>query len=106
PPAARRAPPPWRAGPRSPAERTREALLRIPPLVALDGEPARQLRLEYRGADAAANPYLVLGALVRAGLAGLRARLEDPPILERDPAELSPEEAERFGVGALPSSLE
>ena len=35
--------------------------------------PAAQMRLEYRGADAAANPYLALGAILRAGLDG-RAR--------------------------------
>ena len=65
-----------------------------------------QLRLEYRGADAAANPYLVLGALVRAGLDGVRAELPAPPILDRDPALLDQDEAARYGVGALPGSLE
>ena len=64
-----------------------------------------QLRLEYRGADASANPYLALGAIVRAGLDGVRRRLPAPPILDRDPAELDAEEAARFGVGALPASL-
>ncbi len=59
--------------------RNREALLRIPPLIALGGaEPARQMRLEYRGADASANPYLALGALLRAGLAGVRDELPAP----------------------------
>ncbi len=72
--AARLAPHRWSAGAVCLGERNREALLRIPPLVALAGaDPARQLRLEYRGADAAANPYLALGAIVRAGLDG-RAR--------------------------------
>ena len=65
-----------------------------------------QLRLEYRGADAAANPYLALGAIVRAGLDGVRTGLQPPPILDRDPSSLNAAEAERFGVGALPRSLE
>ena len=96
----------WSAGAVCLAERNREALLRIPPVISLaGGEPQAQLRLEYRGADAAANPYLALGALVRAGLEGIRAELPAPPILEQDPATLSAEEAERFGVGALPGSL-
>jgi glutamine synthetase len=103
---ARLAPHRWSAGAVCVGERNREALLRIPPLVTLGGgEPAAQMRLEYRGADAAANPYLALGAILRAGLEGLRAGLPAPPILERDPAELSEEEAVRFGVGALPSTL-
>ncbi len=97
----------WGAGAVCLAPQNREALLRIPPLVALGGaEPGAQLRLEYRGADASANPYLALGAIVRAGLAGVLEQLPAPALLERDPATLAPKEAERFGVGALPTTLE
>ena len=89
------------------AQRNREALLRIPPVVELsDADAARQLHLEYRGADAAANPHLALGAILRAGLEGVRAQLPAPPILDRDPAELDAAQAERFGVGALPATLD
>jgi glutamine synthetase len=105
--AARLRPHRWSAGAVCLAERNREALLRIPPLVALaDVDPARQLRLEYRGADASANPYLALGALVRAGVDGVRRELPAPAMLDRDPAVLDEADAERFGVGALPASLE
>lgn len=97
----------WSAGAVCVGERNRETLLRIPPLVALaPAQPAEQLRLEYRGADGAANPHLALGALVLAGLEGVRADLDPPPILDRDPAQLAGVEAERFGVGALPRTLE
>ncbi|MGA2320350.1 MAG: glutamine synthetase family protein [Solirubrobacteraceae bacterium] len=102
---ARLTPHHWSAGAVCLAQRNREALLRIPPLVSLAGDPAHQLRLEYRGADAAANPYLALGAILRAGIDGIRAELAPPPILERDPAELDEREAARFGVGGLPASL-
>ncbi|HST42706.1 MAG TPA: glutamine synthetase family protein [Conexibacter sp.] len=86
--------------------RNREALLRIPPSVTFAGADAgAQLRLEYRAADAAANPYLALGALVHAGMRGIREQLPVPPLLERDPATLSKEDAARFGVGLLPGSL-
>jgi glutamine synthetase len=105
--AARLQPHRWSAGAVCLGQRNREALLRIPPLLALAGaEEAPQLRLEYRGADAAANPYLALGALVRAGLDGVRGELPAPPILDRDPARLDEDEAARYGVGALPASLE
>jgi len=107
PSAARLRPHHWSAGAVCLAERNREALLRIPPLVSLaDSDPARQLRLEYRGADATANPYLALGAIVHAGLDGVRSGLPAPPILDRDPAHLDEAEAARYGVGALPASLE
>jgi glutamine synthetase len=105
--AARLAPHRWSAGSVCLAQRNREALLRIPPLVSVGGEdPALQLHLEYRGADASANPHLALGAVIRAGLDGVRARLSAPPILDGDPSKLEGIEAERFGVGALPDSLE
>jgi glutamine synthetase len=96
----------WSAGAVCLGERNREALLRIPPLVQLAAaRPADQLRLEYRGADAAANPYLALGAILRAGLEGMRARLPAPPILRSDPGALDERELGRFGVGALPVTL-
>jgi glutamine synthetase len=96
----------WSAGAVCLAQRNREALLRIPPVVELaDAGAERQLHLEYRGADATANPYLALGAIVRAGLDGVRAQLPAPAILDRDPAELDAEEAARYGVGALPATL-
>lgn len=97
----------WSAGAVCLAQRNREALLRIPPAVTMGGgDPARQLRLEYRGADASANPHLALSAILRAGLAGVREQLPAPPILECDPSELQGAEAERYGVGALPQTLE
>ena len=104
---ARLTPHRWSAGAACLAQSNREALLRIPPLLELGGaDPAGQLHIEYRGADASANPYLALGAILKAGLEGVRAQLPAPAILDRDPAGLDDEEAERFGVGALPQTLE
>jgi glutamine synthetase len=96
----------WSAGAVCLAQRNREALLRIPPVVELaDADAGAQLHLEYRGADASANPYLALGAILHAGLAGVREQLPAPPLLEGDPTLLDPEQARRFGVGALPATL-
>jgi glutamine synthetase len=96
----------WSAGAKCLGLRNRETLLRIPPLVAALGELPSQLRLEYRGADGAANPYLALGAIVYAGLEGIGAGLGAPPILDRDPSQLDEREAARYGVGGLPRSLQ
>jgi glutamine synthetase len=104
---ARLAPHRWSAGAMCLAQHNREALLRIPPVVALAGaDPSEQLHLEYRGADSSANPYLALAAILRAGLEGIRAGLPAPPMLDRDPAQLDAQEADRFGVGALPRTLD
>ena len=104
--AARLAPHRWSAGAACLGLRNREALLRIPPIVTALGQPGAQQRLEFRGADAAANPYLALGAIVRAGLHGLSASLPTPPILQDDPALLDEQDAARYRVGGLPDSLE
>jgi glutamine synthetase len=104
--AARLAPHRWGAGAVCLGQQNREALLRIPPVAVDAGKPERQLRLEYRAADAAANPYLALGAVVRAGLAGIRDQLEPAAVLEQDPSSLDAAEAEHYRVGGLPGSLE
>jgi glutamine synthetase len=44
--------------------------------------------------------------LVLAGLEGILAGMPDPPLVQRDPADLSDEERERLGVRRLPPSLE
>ncbi len=97
----------WSAGAVALGERTRETLLRIPPLPVLGGARAdSQMRLEYRGADAAANPHLALGAILAAGMDGIANGLPAPPILDRDPATLDEDQARRFGVDALPATLD
>ncbi|HEX3910887.1 MAG TPA: glutamine synthetase family protein [Solirubrobacteraceae bacterium] len=103
--AARLAPHRWSAGAVCLGQQNRETLLRIPPLLPAAGEPGEQLRLEYRAADAAANPYLALGAIVLAGLEGVRVRLDPAPVMTEDPTRVAAHEADRYGLGALPGSL-
>ena len=91
----------WSAGGVFLAERNREALLRIcPTSTAGGGDPSRQYNLEFRAADATANPWLVLGLLVRAGLAGLTGAHPDPTIWPETVTE-----AELAGVPLLPKDL-
>jgi glutamine synthetase len=102
----RLAPHRWSVGAACLGERNRETLLRISPVVEMPGhDPARQHNLEFRAADATACPYLALGALVHAGLSGVRERLECPPILDRDPASLSSAELAHYGAVTMPTSL-
>jgi glutamine synthetase len=96
----RLAPHRWSAGGAFLAERNREALLRICPTIRIGGrDEAGQLHLEYRAADATANPWLALAALLRAGLAGLSGVEE---------AHVWPEtatESDLAGVPPLPGEL-
>jgi glutamine synthetase len=84
--------------------RDREAALRICP-VREDDDVARAYNVEYRAADAAASPHLLLAALVRAGLQGLRENLPPPEPTEEDLALRSESELEARGLRRLPTSL-
>lgn len=102
----RLAPHHWSAAYACLGERNREAAVRICPPPATADDPAAKFNLELRVADATANPYLALGALVRAGLAGLRSRAPQPALINQDPADLSDEERARLGVARLPQTLD
>jgi glutamine synthetase len=96
----------WAAGFTAFGHRNREAAVRVCPTIDLPGrDRAKQIHLEFRAADATANPYLVLAMLVRAGLEGLNAGLPTPPVCPIDPADLSPSDAEALGIRRLPDSL-
>ncbi|WP_193606745.1 glutamine synthetase family protein [Nocardioides lijunqiniae] len=91
----------WSAGGIFLAERNREALLRICPTSTVGGgDPAAQYNLEFRPSDATANPWLTLGVLVRAGLAGITGEYDAPTIWPE-----SVTEQELAGVPTLPSGL-
>lgn len=62
-------------------------------------------RVEFRGPDAAGNPYLVFAAVLVAGLEGIRDEVPLGEPFERDPGRVSPEELARLGVQPLPASL-
>lgn len=88
------------------ADRDREASLRICPTVTIGGrDPSRQYNVEYRAADATANPYLSLAAIVRAGLEGLKNDLPPPPLFSGDPEKLSAGERADLGLIRLPETL-
>jgi glutamine synthetase len=80
----------------------REAALRF---VAGTATDPRAANVEVKPVDATANGYLALGAILAAGLEGLRSGARLPPSTEEDPLALSEQEAERRGVRQLPASL-
>ncbi|MBN8954502.1 MULTISPECIES: glutamine synthetase family protein [unclassified Rhizobium] len=87
-------------------EKNREATLRICPTLDLPGsDPAKQFNMEYRAADACASPHLSLAVVLKAGLEGIRAGLEQPPLINSDPSNFSMEEQVKLGIRRLPSSL-
>jgi len=82
----------------------RGASIRVCPIFGGDGA-AEQFNVEYRVADAAARPYLALGALVWAGVDGIRRRRSLPAGPERNFWDMSDAERDAAGVRPLPRSL-
>ncbi len=96
----------WSAGYNCFGYRNREAGIRICPVDDSPGHDiSRQVHLEFRASDATASPYMVLGALVRAGIEGLRGKSKSPPLVEGDPADLSPAQLAAMNIRRLPDSL-
>lgn len=86
--------------------RDREAAVRICPVSDLsDLARARQFHFEFRAADAAASPYMVMAALVHAGAQGIAEGLEVPEATQTDLSTLSPEALAASGHKRLPTSL-
>lgn len=94
----------WSAAYNNLGYRDREAGVRICP-VFQTADIARQFHFEFRAADAAASPYLVLGAMLAAGLHGLDAGLPIPAVCEGAPQNLSPERLRALNIVRLPQSL-
>jgi glutamine synthetase len=60
---------------------------------------------EVKCFDSSANPYLLAGTLLAAGLAGVEGKLRLPEEVTVDPGGLSEEERDRLGIRRLPESL-
>jgi glutamine synthetase len=97
-------------------DRDRGASLRVCPILSLPGaDAATQFNVEYRPADAAASPYLALGAIVWAGVDGIRRKLDLPdgdgaPLptslgAALDALEATPQATEWFGATYLSAYL-
>ncbi|BAU32428.1 L-glutamine synthetase [Microcella alkaliphila] len=81
----------------------RSALVRVPLYKPGKGQSAR---VEYRGLDSAANPYLAYSLLLAAGLKGIENGYELPPEAEDTVWALSESERRALGYKGLPASLD
>ncbi|KAJ3010476.1 UNVERIFIED_CONTAM: hypothetical protein HDU68_002120 [Siphonaria sp. JEL0065] len=63
-------------------------------------------QFEFKTLDGTANPYLALGAIIVAGMDGLRNKLDLPAACQNDPGVLSDAERESAGIIRLPASVD
>jgi glutamine synthetase len=82
----------------------REAAIRF--VTGMVGSRDTAANTEVKCFDQSANPYLVTGALIAAGLAGVERDLRLPEEVTVDPGDFSDEELARRGIQRLPQSLE
>ncbi len=82
----------------------REGAIRVPSLFW--GRESQSINLELKPSDHSGNPYLAMGALIAAGLDGIKNQVDPGEPEEIDPGNYSDEERERRGIRRLPTSLD
>jgi glutamine synthetase len=81
------------------SEKNRSPLIRI---------PARRgvgTRVEVRSPDPSANPYLALAVMLKAGLDGIKNKIQAPAPVDRNIYKLTSTERKDMGIASLPGSL-
>ena len=81
----------------------REAAVRI--CSPMSDDRASSVNLELKPSDSSGNPYLALGAVIHAGLDGIRRKLDPGEAVNVDPAVLTDAERRPVAVHRLPDSL-
>ena len=82
----------------------REGAVRIPSLFR--GRESTSPNIELKCADHSGNPYLAIGAVIAAGLDGIKNCIDPGEPQEIDPGNYSDEERDRRGIRRLPTSLD
>ena len=75
------------------------------PLVRIPASRGLSTRVEVRSVDPAANPYLALAVLLKAGLDGIKNKLTPPAPVDRNIYAMDREERFAEGIIDLPASL-
>ncbi|CEG26892.1 type I glutamate--ammonia ligase [Bacillus sp. B-jedd] len=75
------------------------------PLIRIPASRGLSTRVEVRSVDPAANPYLAMAVLLKAGLDGIKNKLTPPHAVDRNIYVMSKEEREEEGIIDLPSTL-
>src|SRR3954451_9753389 len=75
------------------------------PLIRIPSSRGLSTRVEVRSVDPAANPYLALAVLLKAGLEGIQNKMTPPAALDRNIYAMDREERLAEGIADLPASL-
>ncbi|MFC4077945.1 type I glutamate--ammonia ligase [Salinithrix halophila] len=75
------------------------------PLVRVPASRGLSTRIEVRSPDPSANPYLALAVMLKAGLDGIKNKLELPKETDRNIYVMDEEERKEAGIESLPATL-
>jgi glutamine synthetase len=75
------------------------------PLIRIPSSRGLSTRVEVRSVDPAANPYLAMAVLLKAGLDGIKNKLTPPAPVDRNIYVMSKEERVAEGIEDLPATL-
>lgn len=76
------------------------------PLVRIPASRGLSTRVEVRSPDPAANPYLALAVMLKAGLDGIKNKLELPSHMDRNIYVMNESELRDAGIESLPENLQ
>ena len=77
----------------------RSALVRIP------ASRVEDTRVEFRSPDPACNPYLAFAVMIKAGMEGIKNKIEPPESVDGNVYEMNQEERKAAGIRRLPANL-
>ena len=75
------------------------------PLVRIPAKRGLSTRLEVRNPDPSCNPYLAFAAMLKAGLDGIKNKIQPPPAVDDNLYEMTEDEREAKGIEALSGDL-
>ena len=75
------------------------------PLVRIPDKRGNSTRCEVRMPDPAANPYLALAAMLKAGLTGIKEQIDPGPPVNKNIYKMSQREKRRLKIDELPGTL-
>lgn len=76
------------------------------PLIRVPAKRGAATRIELRNPDPTANPYLALAVMLRAGLDGIKNKIQPPPSVDRNIFHMDETVRAEYGIESLPGSLE
>ncbi|OPX84538.1 MAG: Glutamine synthetase [Pelotomaculum sp. PtaB.Bin104] len=75
------------------------------PLIRIPAKRGSSTRIELRNPDPAANPYLAIAVALKAGLDGIKNKIQPPPPTDLNIYHLTADERSELNIPSLPASL-